>query len=60
MQLAASVGLIVIGLLLGLCTRGGADMRLYGWILVGVGVLGLVARSWIARLRAEESRRRGL
>jgi hypothetical protein len=58
MQLVASVAVIVIGLLLGFFLRASGEMRIFGWILVGVGVLGLVARSWIARLRDDQSRQR--
>jgi hypothetical protein len=50
-QLVASVGLIVTGLILAIVVRADPDYRIFGWILVGVGVLGLIARSVIARLR---------
>ncbi len=59
MQLVASVGLIVIGLLLGLVLHSSAEMRLFGWIVVAIGVLGLVARWWLARLRDDQAGKRG-
>jgi hypothetical protein len=59
MQLVTSAGLVVIGLLLALLMDATDDVRLYGWVVVGVGVLGLASRWWMARLRADESRQRG-
>jgi hypothetical protein len=47
--LVVSVFLIAIGLLVGLVIDVPADIRLFGWILVGVGVLGLASRWWMAR-----------
>jgi hypothetical protein len=49
MQLAASVGLIVIGLFVALVARAPADLHAFGWLLAGVGVLGLVIRWAMAR-----------
>jgi hypothetical protein len=59
MQLVASAGLVVTGLLLALLMQTSADMRVYGWILVGIGLLGLASRSWMARLRDDRPGRRG-
>jgi hypothetical protein len=49
MQLVASIGLIVIGLALGLFLGAPGDMRVFGWVIAGVGVFGLVVRSVIPR-----------
>jgi hypothetical protein len=49
MQLVASISLIVIGLILGLVADVAADMRIFGYVLAGVGALGLLIRAAIAR-----------
>jgi hypothetical protein len=51
MQLVASIAVLVIGLILALVVDVAADLRFYGWVLVGIGVLGLVIRWTMARLR---------
>lgn len=56
MQLAVSIGLVAIGLFLALVADTSGDMRLFGWILAGVGVFGLGARWITARLRDQRSR----
>jgi hypothetical protein len=48
MQLIASILLIVIGVGLGLFVDAG-DMRIFGWVVAAVGVLGLVVRVLVAR-----------
>jgi hypothetical protein len=48
MQLTASVLLVVIGAGLGLFADRG-EMRLFGWVVAVVGVLGLVSRWMLAR-----------
>jgi hypothetical protein len=50
-QLVVSIALIAVGLITALVLNVPGDMRVFGWVLVGVGVLGLVLRSVIARLR---------
>jgi hypothetical protein len=49
MQLVASISLVVIGLIIGLFVDVAADMRIFGWVLVGVGALGLLVRSLTPR-----------
>jgi hypothetical protein len=49
MQLVASVALIVIGLWLALLSGAAAEMRLFGWVLAGLGALGFVFRAIVAR-----------
>ena len=48
MQLAMSIGLIVAGLFLALIVdyqNDGSEMRLFGWVLVAMGLLGIVLRA---------------
>jgi hypothetical protein len=52
MQLVATIAVMVVGLVLA-TVIGSGDIRIFGWILVGVGVLGLLARWVIARLGGE-------
>jgi hypothetical protein len=48
MQLVVSVALVVIGL--GLVFLGPAgDFRVFGWVVLAVGLLGLVVRAFLAR-----------
>jgi hypothetical protein len=49
MQLVASIAMIVLGLLLALVLDASADVRAFGWVAVGVGVLGLLALAWMGR-----------
>jgi hypothetical protein len=51
MQLVASVSLVVVGLLVAVVLDVSAEMRLFGWVLLGVGVLGLVLRWVVARMQ---------
>jgi hypothetical protein len=44
MQLVASIGLIVSGLVIVNVGDSPPDMRVYGWIIAAVGVLGLLVR----------------
>ncbi len=60
MQLAMSIGLIVAGLFLALIVdyqNDGSEMRLFGWVLVAMGLLGIVLRLLIPLLRRNEGRR---
>jgi hypothetical protein len=53
MQLVAGVAILVMGLFLALITdldESASDMRLCGWILVAVGVLGLILTVVVGRL----------
>jgi hypothetical protein len=59
MQFVASVVVVVIGLLLALVYDAAGDMRVFGWVLVVIGLLGLVARSWLAHQRRDGQRRDG-
>ena len=56
MQLVASVGLVVIGLALALFAHTSTDMRVFGWILAGIGVFGLVVRRVFGGRRPERRR----
>ena len=52
MRIGSSIGLIAIGLILALAVNfslSGIDIQLVGWILVVVGVIGLVASLALAR-----------
>jgi hypothetical protein len=51
MQLVASVVVVLIGLLLALVLGRAGDMRAFGWVLVAVGLLGVVSRWLIPRQR---------
>jgi hypothetical protein len=51
-QLAATVAVIAIGLVLALVLNTSGDMRFFGWLLVAVGAGGLAARWFIALQRA--------
>ena len=51
MQLVMSVALIVVGLWLALLSGAAAEMRLFGWVVAGLGVLGLVFRTLMTRQR---------
>jgi hypothetical protein len=51
MQLVASVVVVVIGLLLALVLGRAGDIRVFGWVLVAVGLLGVISRWLIARQR---------
>jgi hypothetical protein len=60
MQLAMSIGLIVAGLFLALIVdyrNDGTEMRLFGWVLVAMGLLGVVLRLLIPLLHRNEGRR---
>jgi hypothetical protein len=60
MQLAMSIGLIVAGLFLALIVdyqNDGSEMRLFGWVLVAMGLLGIVLRLLIPLLRRNEGGR---
>jgi len=56
MQLVASIGVILIGLFLVTVEDTTADMRVYGWVLVAVGALGVILRLIISRRRPPEPR----
>jgi hypothetical protein len=52
MRIGSSIGLIAVGLILALAVRiniGVVDLELVGWILTGVGVVGLIASIAMAR-----------
>lgn len=52
MRIGSSIGLIAVGLILALAVHldvGNLDLNLIGWILVVVGIVGLVASLAIAR-----------
>jgi Domain of unknown function (DUF6458) len=52
MRIGSSIGLIAVGLILALAVHlrlGVIDLALVGWILVVVGVIGLVASLAVAR-----------
>jgi hypothetical protein len=54
MRIGSSIGMIAVGLILALAVRievAGIDLRLVGWILAVVGLLGLVASIALARQR---------
>jgi hypothetical protein len=53
MQLVASVSLLVVGFIVAVVLEASAEMRLFGWVLFGVGVLGLVLRWVVARMREQ-------
>jgi hypothetical protein len=46
MQLVVSIALIVVGVAVGLVVETSRDMHIFGWVLVGVGVLALLTR-WL-------------
>jgi hypothetical protein len=52
MQLVASVAVLVIGLLIAFVLEAAADLRIFGWLLIVVGLLGLASRVLLARLQA--------
>ena len=52
MQLVASVAVLVIGLLIAFVLKAAADLRIFGWLLIVVGLLGLASRVLLARLQA--------
>jgi hypothetical protein len=49
-QFVASAVVLVIGVGLGLFADA-TDIRVFGWVLAGLGALGLVARSLLTRRR---------
>jgi hypothetical protein len=49
LHLAASIIVILAGLYLGLVADTVGEMRVFGWALAAVGVVGLVSRWFIAR-----------
>ena len=51
MQLVASVAVLVIGLLIAFVLEAAADLRMFGWLLIVIGLLGLASRVLLARLR---------
>jgi hypothetical protein len=54
MRIGTSIGLIAVGLVLALAVDiqlSGIDLSLVGWILTGVGVVGLVASLLMSRRR---------
>jgi hypothetical protein len=53
MQFVASIGLVVIGLALALVMHTSTDMRVFGWVLAGIGVFGLLVRRVLATRRAQ-------
>lgn len=62
MRIGSSIGLIAVGLILALAVRvrlGVVDLTLVGWILTGVGVVGLIASIAIARQNRLVVTRRG-
>jgi hypothetical protein len=50
LQLVASIALVAIGLFLALIADTSGGMRIFGWVLVLVGILGLVIRSVLRRM----------
>jgi hypothetical protein len=56
MQLVASIGLIVIGLFLVNVDDSPSDMRVYGWIVLALGVFGLLLRFLISRIGRDQDR----
>jgi hypothetical protein len=48
-HVVASLAVIVMGLALALVLGDGGDIRLFGWLLVVIGVLGLISRWVISR-----------
>jgi hypothetical protein len=59
-HIVASVTLILLGLVFALVLDIESDMRLFGWILAGVGALGLLSRWLIGQLRDGKDARRRL
>ena len=52
MKIGSSIGMIAVGLILALAVPfdlGSINLQLVGWILAGVGVLGLIAGVAISR-----------
>jgi membrane protein DedA with SNARE-associated domain len=54
-HIVASVGVILLGLALALVLDTGNDLRIFGWLVVVIGVLGLLSR-WV--ISAQENKRR--
>ncbi len=55
-HLIASIAVILTGLALALVLDGGDDIRLFGWLLVAIGVLGLISR-WVISMQGDAHRR---
>jgi hypothetical protein len=51
MQLVASVVLILVGLWLALFAGASGEMSIFGWIVAGLGALGLIFRAVFPRQR---------
>jgi hypothetical protein len=49
--LVVSIAVILVGLSIVFITDVGGDMRFFGWLLAGVGVLGLLSSWWVVRQR---------
>jgi hypothetical protein len=61
MQLIMSIGLIVAGLFLALIVNyddasSADDMRLFGWVLFGTGILGLILKFLLSVLGGQDRR----
>jgi hypothetical protein len=57
-QLVVSAAIIVAGLVIALLLNTAGDMRIFGWILAGIGVFGLLSRALIQRADQDPPRRR--
>jgi hypothetical protein len=58
MQIVAGVALLLIGLYVAVIADTSGDMRVFGWFLVGAGVLGLVSRALLPRRAGRHGRGR--
>ena len=58
MQLVASTVVLAIGLYVALLADDAGELRVFGWVLVAIGLLGLLVRWWMARVASERDDRR--
>ena len=58
MQLVASTVVLAMGLYVALLADDAGELRVFGWVLVAIGLLGLLLRWWMVRVTSDRDDRR--
>jgi len=58
MQLVASTVVLAMGLYVALLADDAGELRVFGWMLVAIGLLGLLLRWWMVRVTSDRDDRR--
>jgi len=58
MHIVASTVVLVSGLYVALLADDAGELRVFGWMLVAIGLLGLLLRWWMVRVTSDRDDRR--